>query len=95
MNKNESSSWRYQTVYIERHNDDEEKSREYSLCEVMLDKNGNLAHWTECRSMSPTGESVGELIDDIRYMLEDAEKWESVEFESMKVGMTFKKTKES
>ncbi|MCL2427382.1 MAG: hypothetical protein FWD05_13735 [Oscillospiraceae bacterium] len=36
------------------------------MCEVMLDKNGNLAHWTECRSMSPMGESVEGLIGDIQ-----------------------------
>ena len=41
--------------------------------------------------MSPMGEAADELIDDIRFMLEDAEKWTPVEFNSMQVGMTFKK----
>jgi len=91
MSKNESGGWRYQTVYIEHGTGDGEITREYSLCEVYLDKNGKLDKWTESRSMSPMGESVEELIDDLQFMLNDAAKWKSVEFESMKVGMTFTK----
>jgi len=91
MGKNENCSWRYQTVYIEHGTSDDEITREYTLCEVYLDKDGKLEGSTENHAMSPMGDSVDELIGTLQIMLEDAAKWEPVEFESMQVGMTFRK----
>ena len=93
MDKNLSCIWRYQTVYFEHRTCNNGITREYSLCEVYLDKDGKLDKWTESRSMSPMGESVEELLGDLQFMLNDAAKWESVEFESMQVGMTFNKSR--
>ncbi|MCL2564409.1 MAG: hypothetical protein FWE24_01185 [Defluviitaleaceae bacterium] len=93
MSKNKSGGWRYQTLYIEHGTGDDEITREYTLCEVYLDKDGKLEDSNENHAMSPMGDSVDELIGTLQIMLEDAAKWEPVEFESMQVGMTFNKSR--
>ena len=93
MGKNENGGWRYQTVYIE-HGTGDEITREYTLCEVYLDKDGKLESSTVNHAMSPMGDSVDELIGTLQIMLEDAAKWEPVEFESMQVGMIFKRNEQ-
>ena len=80
-------SWRYQPVW----RDDPASGRSYSLCEVYLDRHGRLDHWTECAAIPASGEDLGDLIGDLRHMLEDAEEWEPVRFASLMVGMRFKR----
>jgi len=91
MGKNENGGWRYQVVYIEHDTGDDEITKEYTLCEVYLGKDGKLEGSTENHAMSPMGDSVDELIGTLQIMLEDAAKWEPVEFNSMQVGMTFQR----
>jgi|GEM_PF-3240462 len=93
MDKDLTCIWRYQTVYFEHRTCNNEITREHSLCEVYLDKDGKLDKWIASRFISPMGESVEELLDDLQFMLNNAIKWEPVEFESMHVGMTFKEKK--
>jgi len=81
--------WRYQAVYIEREHKDGKITKEYSMCEIYLDKKGKLEAWTESKSIAPYGESVEELNKDIQFMLNDLSKWTAVAFESLYVGMEF------
>jgi len=81
--------WRYQAVYVEREFGNDDITKEYSICEVYLDKNGKLEAWTENASVAPHGESVNELTKDIHFMLSDLSKWEAVAFNSLYVGMDF------
>ena len=82
--------WRYQAVYVERKHEEGESTKEYSMCEVYLDKNGKLEAWTESKSIAPYGESIDELNNDIQLMLNDLSKWTAVAFDSLYVGMEFK-----
>ena len=93
MNKNKSGSWRYQAVYIEHDTGKNKKDREYSICEIYLDKDGRLENWTESPSIAPGGVTFEELTGDIRFMLDDVSKWEAVAFESLRVGMTIEENK--
>ncbi|MCL2591969.1 MAG: hypothetical protein FWD82_01265 [Defluviitaleaceae bacterium] len=92
MSRKGSDGWRYQAVYTSNNSDNNETSKEYSLCEVYLDKDGKLESWTESRFMSPMGYTVDELMGDLQIMLDDAAKWKPVEFESMQVGMCFQRS---
>ena len=93
MSKNKKSSWRYQAVYIERDIGKNEKYLEYSICEVYLDKDGKLEMWTEDHKMSPYGNTLKELKGDLKFMLDDVRKWKPVDFNSLQVGITFKRKK--
>jgi len=77
-------------VYIKRDIGENEKARDYSICEVYLDKDGKLEKWTESPSIAPVGATFKELTEDIRFMLDDVSKWEAVAFESLRVGIMFK-----
>ena len=89
MKKIKNDGWRYQAVYNEYDTDETEKSSEYSVCEVYLDKDGKLTAWTEDNQMSPYGETLDELLGDLQYMIDDVRKWKPVPFASLKIGMTF------
>ena len=80
--------WRYQAVYRKIGKGDSERI-EYSICEVYLDNAGKLEGSTESPSMTPYGESLSELIGDMKMMLADAEKWKAVDFDKMQAGMSF------
>ena len=80
--------WRYQAVYRKIGDGDSERV-EYSICEVYLDDAGKLEGSTESPSMTPYGESLSELIGDMKMMLVDAEKWKAVDFDKMQAGMSF------
>jgi len=91
MNRKKDGGWRYQAVFLERDIDEDEKAREYSICEIYLDKDGKLEMWTENPSIAPYGLSYSELTKSLRLMLKDIEIWEAVAFDSLSVGMTFEK----
>ena len=80
--------WRYQAVYRKITSGNSE-GIEYSVCEVYLDEAGKLEGSTASPFMAPSGESLSELIDDIKMMLVDVTKWEPVDFDKMQTGMTF------
>jgi len=80
-------TWRYQPVWIGEPND-----RAVTLCEVYLDSEDKLEAWTARPSMHPQGETVDELIADLRHMLDDARKWQPITFVCLRVGMTFERT---
>ena len=82
-------TWRYQAVYLER----DMGEKEYSICEIYLDKNGKLEAWTENHQMSPYGFTLKELRGDLRIMMKDVRKWKPVDFNSLQIGMTFKRRK--
>ena len=90
MKVNKFGGWRYQAVYKERETESNEKTREYTMCEVYLCKDGMLEAWTECASIAPNGETINELSNDIQYMLDDLRKWSAVDVESLYVGMKFR-----
>ena len=80
--------WRYQAVYRKIGNGESARI-EYSICEVYLDDTGKLEGSTESPSMTPYGESLSELIGDLKLMLTDARKWKAVDFNKMQAGMSF------
>ena len=82
--------WRYQAIYRKIGIGDSERI-EYSICEVYLDDAGKLDASTESPSMTPYGESLSELIGDLKMMLADAEKWKAVDFDNMQAGMSFER----
>jgi hypothetical protein len=77
--------WRYQPVYV-----DLDGERRYSLCEVYLDGDGRLEHWTVKTSMAPEGDSPEDLVGGLRHMMRDAQKWVPVQFTDLVVGMAFR-----
>ena len=85
MDDFEVSKWHYLPVYIEY----DDGHREYSLCEVALDKDGKLLAWTKNYKMSPYGDDIDDLIGDLQDMYQDARKWKAVKFSSLKEGMVF------
>ena len=54
-----------------------------------MDKRGKLRFWSQV--CEPSGETVDELIHDLQYMTEDVSIWQPVEYDSLKVGMTFER----
>ena len=88
---NKKSGWRYQAVYIEHDTADKEKTADFSICEVYLDKDGKLEMWTESHKMSPHGETLEELAEDLQFMTDDVRKWKPVPFNSLQVGMNFER----
>jgi len=86
-----SKSWRYQAVFTKHETEDDEMSKEYSICEVYFDEEGKLYEWTEKRDISPSGYNIDELKSDLHMMLDCVEKWKPVEYDSLKEGMTFLK----
>ena len=89
MAKDKRCSWRYQAVYTERTNVDEEVIKEYTICEVYLNSDDKLETWTESHKMNPFGESIDELLGDLKLMIKDVRRWKPVEFKSLKTGMLF------
>jgi hypothetical protein len=89
MRRKKDGCWRYQAVYIEREIGENEKVKEYSICEIYLDKDEKLEMWTENPSIAPYGLSHDELVGSLHLMLEDVEKWEAVPFDSLCIGMAF------
>ena len=87
------TTWRYQAVYNVKEMEGGKKHYTFSVCEVYLDEDGKLCAWTKDASMEPTGEIHSELIQDLEHMLKDVKEWEPVQFDSLKVGMTFEKRK--
>jgi hypothetical protein len=79
--------WRYQTVLR-----DDGGGRCYTLCECHFDADNRLVAWTERPAMEPSGETPEELRGDLARMLADAYKWEPVNFDTMRTGMTFEHT---
>jgi hypothetical protein len=73
MRRKKDGCWRYQAVYIEREIGENEKVKEYSICEIYLDKDEKLEMWTENPSIAPYGLSYDELIGSLHLMLEDVE----------------------
>ena len=83
-----SASWRYQPVYREY----DTGTKEYSICEVYLDKNEKLEMWTENYSIAPFGSgNIDDLIGDLELMIDDARKWKPVSFNSLTKGMIFER----
>ena len=80
-------SWRYQVVM-----DSQESlgviETTYSLCEIHVNDNEELEGWTR-PSLSPSGETLGELTMDICRMMVDAYCWEPVAVADLKPGMQF------
>ena len=89
--KEKNSSWRYQAVYIEHNTDEPEKTLEFSICEVYLDKDDKLEMWTESRQISPMGDTIDELLGDLQLMIDDVRNWKPVGFNSLSVGMAFER----
>ena len=56
-----------------------------------MDEEGKLEGSTESPSMTPHGETLTELIDDLKMMAEDVSKWKVVDFDKMQAGMTFER----
>lgn len=80
------SGWRYQPVITTP------GDPIVTLCEVFLDAEDRLLHWTEEPAMIPQGETVEELSRDLVWMLAATWKWVPVYFSSLRVGMTFEGT---
>jgi len=89
--KERISSWRYQAVYVVYNGKEDELDREYSICEVYLDKDDKLEMWTENFRKGPYGSSFDSLIKDIQLMMDDVRKWKAVPFKSLKEGMVFER----
>lgn len=85
--KRTGKRWRYQTVFR-----DDAAGRCYTLCECHFDATDRLVAWTERPAMEPSGETPDELRGDLARMLADAYKWEPVNFDTMRTGMTFERT---
>ena len=77
-------SWHYLPVYVQH-----EKHRSYSLCEVYLDAHGKLDSWTEAMAVAPVGNDIPDLVGALNLMLQAAQKYEPVEYGTLKSGMTF------
>jgi hypothetical protein len=91
MSNKGSGSWRYQAVYVE-YGEGKEIIREYSICEVCIDKDDKLEVWTLNYNKSPLGSSLDSLIKDIQLMMDDVRHWKAVPFKSLKEGMVFEHT---
>ena len=74
--------WHYLTVYR-----DHGEERHFSLCEVYLDDQGKLDFWVPNPEMSPGGEDITSLTRTLGLMLLDAQAWEPVRFDDLKVGL--------
>lgn len=85
-------TWRYQPVYQHHTHQapgETEPTTEtvYSVCEVYFDDDGALEMWTANPSMTPQGETIEELQGDLQHMLDDAKRWQPVNFDDLKPGM--------
>ena len=77
--------WRYQSV-VQSGSDPADET--HSLCEVYFDELERLTRWSE-PCMCPCGDDLDQLSDTLTHMLVDALSWEVVEYDHLKVGMTF------
>jgi len=87
-------SWHYLPVYTETDylypgEETPEIIREYSLCEVYMDKEDKLDGWTVNPAMTPSGETAEELKNCLNNMLNDVNRWEPVKFDDLQAGMVF------
>jgi len=87
----ESGSWRYQAVYVE-HAGEKAISKEYSICEVHLDKDDKLRAWTENYHKGAFGDDLDGLIASLQLMMDDIRLWKAVPYNSLKEGMVFERT---
>lgn len=78
-------TWHYLCVFREQQGE-----REYSFCEVYLDDDGLVDKWTESCAIAPSGFTPAELRIDLEHMLSDLQRWEPVEFSTLKRGMKLK-----
>lgn len=62
-------SWNYRIILH-----DDNKEPWYAIHEVYYDEDDNITNFS-CDPMHPLGETKGELIQDIKYMLKDARKY--------------------
>ena len=90
MSNKGSGSWRYQAVYIE-YGDGRAIDKEYSICEVYLDKDDKLRTWTENCHISAGGYNLAGLIGSLQLMMNDVHYWKPVPFNSLKPGMVFER----
>lgn len=79
--------WRYQAVIVT----DPGGTISCGICELYFDENDRLKHWTTDPFMYPAGFTVEELKFDLIRMLMDSYSWVPVNFEDLKVGMTFER----
>lgn len=80
-------SWRYQPVRRKKYN-----VYTVTLCEVYFDADGRLESWTG--AIAPAGDTIEELFADLHSMMEDASEWKVVNFDDLRVGMTFERLAE-
>lgn len=76
--------WRYQAAFS-----DATGERVYFVIDVELDDMGRLEHWNGQPMIPATGETAGELAEDLEQMLADVRAWKPVAIETLEVGMTF------
>lgn len=79
-------SWRYQPVIVSYG-----KTIWLSLCEVHIDESDKLVAWTENPAMTPYGDDIRDLTQELSCMLTDALCWRPVPFEALSIGMEFEK----
>jgi hypothetical protein len=82
--KEEISSWRHQAVYEEY-----DGNREYSICEVYLDKEGKFVTCTTSHHIGPLRFGLNGLIESLQRMMDEVHYWKVVPFKSLKPGMVF------
>src|SRR5262245_59276179 len=83
------TDWRYQAAFS-----DATGERVYFVIEVYLDDIDRLEHWTGQPMIPATGETAGELIEDLEQMLAEVRAWKAVAIERLEVGMTFEPSSE-
>ncbi len=77
--------------YLAAYRDHPGGERTYSICAVYIDGENRLEYWTENPAMTPTGYDLGELIDDLRHMLDDACAYEPVAFDELRLAMEIRR----
>ena len=78
-------SWRYQPVIVLDHGGDF-----CTLCEVYFDDADRLIRWGQPMP-SASGEDVSQLQSDLVRMLVDSYSWVPVQYDDLRVGMTFER----
>lgn len=83
-NGESDARWRYQAVWEE-----DESGKLFSVIEVYI-RDGKLEMWTEPTRC--TGESLDDLLNDLRRRHDDCSAYRPVAFEDLEVGMTFERS---
>lgn len=81
--------WRYQPVVLPKKNKDHDDV--FCIIEIAVDEQGCLYSWATEPSWSG-GETVKELKSDLGLMARALLLWKPVNFDRLKVGMTFERT---